>query len=57
MTKLERHIIGDQIGANDLKPIALFEAELESEIGSRLSNVSATSIKETPRRPKSDKGV
>jgi hypothetical protein len=56
MTKLERNIIGDEIRTDSAKPAALFEAQLESAIGSRLSSAS-TSSSETLRRPKSDKGV
>jgi hypothetical protein len=57
MTKVERNIIGDQIGAGSHKPAALFEVELESAIISRLSSTSADSGKAPLRRPKSDKGV
>jgi hypothetical protein len=57
MTKLDRNIIGDQIHAGSHKPAALFEADLESAISSRLSSASADSGKPLLRRPKSDKGV
>jgi hypothetical protein len=57
MTKLERNLIGDQIRAESHRPTALFEAELENAISSRLSSTSVDSGKALPRRPKSDKGV
>jgi hypothetical protein len=56
MTKLDRNIIGDEIRTDSAKPAVLFEAQLESAIGSRLGSVPASSS-EGLRRPKSDKGV
>ena len=56
MTKLDRSIVGDQIRTGEYKPAALFEAELESAISTRLAAASVDSGTSL-RRPKSDKGV